>query len=169
MRRSAVVAATAVATMLSGATFAIAKPPQPTPLEAGSTDALVYVYRAARWNMGARTAVLWVDGLQSNKLPNGACTVLRLPAGTHRLQVDWTQFLFGGADTHTPGVWVPAELEAGKSYWFRFETRDGPMQGAYETIEWELFQVDEARGVTDTKRCSPVQPAAQYNALRSPG
>ena len=167
MRRAAITAIVA-ATLLAG-TAAIAKPPQATPLQAGSGDALVYVYRASRWNMGARTAVLWVDGVQSNKLGNGSCTVLRLPAGTHRLQVDWTQFLFGGADTHAPAVWLPAEVEAGKSYWFRFETRDGPMQGVYETIEWELFPVDEARGVKDMKSCRPVVAAAAVDGTRPAG
>ena len=163
MRR---IAAAAVAALSLAGTVAVAKPPVATPLEAGAGDALVYVYRARGWNMGARTAVLWVDGVQSNRLANGACTVLRLPAGAHRLQVDWTQFLVGGHDRGAPGVWVPAQLEGGKSYWFRFETRDGPMQGQYETIEWELFPVDEARGVKDMKNCRAVPPAAAFSALR---
>jgi hypothetical protein len=85
----------------------------------GENQALVYIYRQKRFALAVRRAAFLVDDVQVADIYGGACTFLRVPAGTHVLKQKWAFDAILGA------LKLNTDWRAGQSYYYELDTEVG--------------------------------------------
>lgn len=154
------------------ATAATAAPPPLAPLAEGSTDAIVYFYRPDRLERRGKKAMFRLDGTASIQMNNNNCTAFRVPAGAHRLQIEWISKgpSFG---TGLQPLEMTVTVEPGKSYYYRFESQvTGPSTSAplsYSLdVRSRIIAAEPAMARQEMAKCVFIPPLTRFDAVLPP-
>ena len=150
-------------------TAAVAAPPPLAPLPEGSTDGIVYFYRPDRLERRGKKALFRIDGTASIQMNNNDCTALRVPAGAHRLQIEWIAKgpSFG---TGLQPLEQTITVEPGKSYYYRFESQvTGPSTSAPLSYSLDMrsriIAAEPAMARQEMARCEFIPPLTRFDAV----
>lgn len=121
--------------------------------------ALVYVYRIPSMYIYARTAKIFVDGVQAAELNSGGYSYFYVDPGEHTITEEWQDWTFGLAPWKPVGF--KASVNAGETRYVRFDSH-GCSSGAPKDIcfEWSLTEVPAEDGVSDIKTMNLNKPIA---------
>jgi hypothetical protein len=155
--------AASTAACLSLPSISSAAPPSVPELEAGSKDALVYVYRVRSFAGAVRQAKLSVDGTKAMVLTNNSCTYMRVPAGHHDFEVAWYKVPlveFG----LMPTLNISADLEPGKTYYYRYM-----VFGGVQRFQYQFAPVTRTQATDDWELCKYAPSAIGSDAVGPKG
>jgi len=156
--RRILLASVAAALLLASA--ADAKPPPPMELEAGSNDAVVYVFRrqvAPQWTF--RDVAVEIDRRRVVKFPYNGCTAVRVPAGRHVVGVSWPPSLMELDIEGKPPVEMVADLEPGGRYYFSFDVElFSTGSQLYDELRWSIAEVGFQSAKVPLSKCFFKKP-----------
>lgn len=139
---------------LSGCAKTPAKPEYVAPSPAaGSRHALLYIYRPAKKPKANRLLPVYVDAAKLCALKNGQHTRTRLGIGAHVVSTSYMKT--------RP---LPINVEAGKTYYVRFNIRLRPASATTVEYEYSLTAMDTETGGQESK-ATTYQPARAYEEL----
>jgi hypothetical protein len=99
---------------------------------------LLYLYRPAKKLNAGRTLPVYVDAAKLCALKNGEHTRTRLGTGPHIVSTSYMKV--------SP---LPIEVEAGKTYYIRFNIRLRPASATTVDYAYSLTLMDSATGARD--------------------
>ena len=113
-------------------------PPDPP----GPNETLVYIYRIDQWPVDRNDSVLSIDRTPVARLRANSFTVVRIPAGRHRLSQVWERL-------HAPPPMLhDFTARPGTTHYLRLNVEMGALQ-----LKWWLSNVREAEAKAELAKC----------------
>lgn len=125
-------------------------------IEPTTTKSLIYIYRAAVFAASAQSPYVYVDGVeQKNKLVNGKCIALYVPAQKHTITIKGKGGFFGWG---YPDTTITIDTQPQSKHYVRLSTSLTAIYGPNAMdFGLDFREVPEYQGNSEIHQCSLTQ------------
>jgi hypothetical protein len=117
-------------------------------------SALLYVYRPDSFALGARTAVIEIDGKRAVGLKNNGYAAIPLSPGSYQVTQRWDAWLGDREDLLRP-ITVQVAVEAGIPAFLRLGTASN-MTSTTVGLRWELRRLPQEQAMPELSKTNRV-------------